>query len=180
MKCPLCNRVYIRGDVAIKLYQSENECVICMTKGKTMLALPCGHQFCEEDLQKIGMAVQPSTPVRQIISVPRVAIAPARVASATAQNSAVAARRRLFMTNRRRRVAQRVPTLRVRTRKRCGWCGHMGHTIRRCRQHLQQCGCQSANRTTGHRRKLRRKHRCGRCGKRGHSIHSCHIVQAGI
>ena len=199
MKCPLCNRVYISSAVGIKLYQSENECAICMTKGKTMLALPCGHQFCEEDLKKIGITVQPPTPPVSTPNVPP--NPPRRTIVIQRPSSAIDARRSLFMANRRRRqrlrelemhrrdsrmlpVATPSSSSRSRTssssrsRKRCGWCGHIGHTIQKCRQHTQQCGCRAGRRTNSHKVKLRRKHRCVICGKRGHNMSSCHIIMS--
>lgn len=194
MKCPLCNRVYVTAAVGIKLYQSENECAICMTKGNTMVALPCGHQFCEQDLKKIGLTIRRthipdvSPPVLTSRGINR------ETSASRGETSASRARRTLFISQRRRRQRQarlmsnpifnririvapsRTINVSARNRKRCGWCGHFGHTIRKCRQHEHQCGCQSGCRTNAHKRKLRRKRRCAGCGKRGHIISSCHTV----
>lgn len=185
MKCPLCNRVYVTAAVGIKLYQSENECAICMTKGNTMVALPCGHQFCEQDLKKIGLTIRRT-------HIPDVAPPVLTPRGINIETSASRARRALFLSQRRRRqrqarlipnpifniqsFASRTINVPTRNRKRCGWCGHFGHTIRRCRQHEHQCGCQSGRRTNAHKRKLRRKRRCAGCGKRGHIMSSCHTV----
>ena len=161
-------------------------------------ALPCGHQFCEQDLKKIGLTIR-HTPIPDVVPpAPTSRTMPPAPTSRTMginiETSAARARRALFLSQRRRRQRQarlipspifnihrivapsRIMNISNRNRKRCGWCGHFGHTIRKCRQHEQQCGCQSGRRTNAHKRKLRRKRRCAGCGKRGHIMSSCHTV----
>lgn len=179
-KCPLCNRVYINPNCAIKLYQSENECTICLTKGKKMLALPCGHQFCEEDIKKIGFGTpnidrqinQPTTSTyrtpfvvnRQIVptTIRGFQIAPQANPFLAQRNArrVLNARRALFRRNRNRR-------------KRCGWCGHIGHELRKCKIHERQCGCRTGCRTNRHTSILNKKKKCNLCNKKGHRAGTC-------
>lgn len=62
--CPECRKSHPFASL-LRLYHSENECPICMEKKEKMFALPCGHQFCEEDLKTIGFNVQPN-PIRRL------------------------------------------------------------------------------------------------------------------
>jgi hypothetical protein len=203
-KCPLCNRVYIDPNCAIKLYQSENECAVCLTKGKTMMALPCGHQFCEEDIKKVGFRVlnseQPPEPARAppVIYRPMV---PSTVRGIAARRAppviyrpmvpsivrGIAARRDfqrniqarrnpiLVQRNARRTLnARRALFRRNRNRrKRCGWCGHIGHELRKCKIHERQCGCRTGCRTRRHISILNKKKKCTLCNKKGHRPATC-------
>ena len=50
--CPLCKTIW-PDTCALRLYNSENECPICLEKNDFMYALPCGHQFCKYDLKRL-------------------------------------------------------------------------------------------------------------------------------
>ena len=57
--CPLCRTAH-EASAGLRLYNSKNECSICLEICPEMIALPCGHQFCKNDLEKIGFGqVQP-------------------------------------------------------------------------------------------------------------------------
>ena len=159
--CPVC-RAVADTHCGLRLYQSQNDCPICLEKNLTMLALPCGHQACMECLKKIGITTRPPTPVRPTLVRPTlVRLTPMHRMSFI---------QRLF---RRRQVRLRERFRRTSSR-RCGWCGHLGHTLRNCREHQSQCGCRT--RTAAHKRKHARKRRCRSCGKKGHLPSTCNVV----
>lgn len=163
-KCPLCKKSYATNPACgLRLFNSENECAICLEKKPAMLALPCGHQFCQQDLQKIGIR-----PIAEPIA------------------SRPAVNRPRHMNRRRRRPGRPIvrpgriviDLTRNRARRRCGWCGHLGHTIRNCIEHRAQCNC-TTFKTVRHKRLYRRKHRCQICGKKGHQTLTCNTVVRG-
>lgn len=209
-ECPVCRRSYARQTACgLRLFCSENECVICLEKKDTMVALPCGHQFCEEDLARIGISIAcdaASAPTRRHTPVPTPPmLAAAPVAPApwhpTWPSSRIQALRRqrlgrgielaggtriIDLTHTpqtqtpQRRRAGRVRRRRVtRTRKRCGWCGHIGHTVKKCPSHARQCGC-TTYKSAGHRMQWRSKHKCVVCHKRGHAYQTCANIVKGI
>ena len=202
-ECPVCRRSYARQPACgLRLFCSENECVICMEKKDTMVALPCGHQFCEEDLARIGINIAPepaSVPTQPPTPVPAPAMPapppPTPPWHPTWPINRIQALRRhrlgrvitvggtrvidLTQTPQRRR-AGRVRRRRVtRTRKRCGWCGHIGHTVKKCPSHARQCGC-TTYKSAGHRMQWRSKHKCVVCHKRGHAYQTCANIVKGI
>ena len=182
-KCPICKKSYADNPACgLRLFNSENECAICLEKKPVMLALPCGHQFCQEDLQKIG--IRPIPPVRR----PPVRQPPVRQPPVRQPRVRPAQRHR----RRSRPSSARIPRLpiislirptrlpvivdvrtsRRRAQKRCGWCGHLGHTIRKCFEHRFQCNC-STLKTRRHKEMYKRKHRCQICRKKGHQAITC-------
>ena len=164
-KCPMCKKSYATNPACgLRLFNSENECAICLEKKPVMLALPCGHQFCQEDLQRIG--IQPiAEPIAS--SRPTVNNRPNR----PRQRNPPRRRPRLPII----RPMRVIDLTRRRATKRCGWCGHLGHTIRKCAEHRHQCNCTSLK-TVRHKRLHRRKHRCRMCGKKGHRVITCTTV----
>ena len=173
--CPICKQSYAHNPACgLRLFNSENECAICLENKPTMLALPCGHQFCQEDLERIGIrpmvaAPQPEPPQRTVRLSRAMFLARQRVR----QNHMARERRRpprlpIISVHRRRR----------RHRRRCGWCGHFGHTIRKCTEHKLQCKCVSFKRAR-HKRLYSRKHRCVSCGKKGHRPTTCTDIVRG-
>lgn len=129
--CPLCKQCYQSDPrCGLTLFHSENECAICLEKCEKMIALPCGHQFCQEDLEKIGIF-------------PKIHI----------QNKKTTTRKA----------------------RRCGWCGHLGHTIRQCDAHREECGCTSRN-STNHMILFAQKPTCQTCHKRGHATEQCEVI----
>ena len=72
---------------------------------------------------------------------------------------------------RRRRV--------TRQRKRCGWCGHIGHTQRKCTAHRHQCGCKTYK-SAKHKRLYSQKPKCVVCDKKGHRFRTCANVVKGF
>ena len=44
-ECPVCKGSHPESS-GLRLFQSENECPVCLEKCAEMMALPCGHQFC--------------------------------------------------------------------------------------------------------------------------------------
>lgn len=60
MACPLCKHDFSTNKkCGTRLFNSTNTCPICLENKSIMVALPCGHQFCKEDLQKIGLQIKP-------------------------------------------------------------------------------------------------------------------------
>lgn len=175
-KCPLCNRVYDKESVGIRLFQSKNECVICFEHSEHMVALPCGHQFCKKDLDKIGFKIVTPNAIahesnanrqrnnQQTIFVP---IPSWRIRSIRRRGTLpVATQRTRSNLIRRRRIVQ----------KRCGWCGLKGHRITKCKIHLRECGCRPGSRTRNHKLKFKKKRKCLTCGHKGHRRASCHKI----
>ena len=201
-ECPICRTSYAdRPACGLRLFCSENECPICLTKKDTMVALPCGHQVCKEDLARIGITIasetasaptQPSTPVpAPMIPTPPQSTPPwhptwplNRIQALRRQRLGrvimVGGTRVIDLTQtpqRRRRVARR--TRHAVTRRRCGWCGHIGHTVKKCPSHARQCGC-TTYKSAGHRMQWRTKHKCVICHKRGHAYQTCANIVNGI
>ena len=165
--CPVC-RAVSGGQCGLRLYQSQNDCPICLEKDLTMLALPCGHQACEECLKKIGIEARPKTPVRP----PPPIRHPPPVHRLTFIQRLFQRRQARSRQRMQARLRQRIR--RATSRRRCGWCGHLGHTIRNCKEHRTQCGCHTI--TAAHKRKHARKRRCRSCGKKGHLASTCNVV----
>lgn len=157
-ECPLCKTQH-PAHSALRLYQSENECSICLEKCADMCALPCGHQFCEKDLKKLGFR-------RRRTPIPR--HRPAPLSDIMRHIS----RRRQTHT---RTIRRRIPVSR---RRRCGWCGHMGHTLRKCAAHQRQCGCKTYQ-GPKHKRLYRKKSTCNVCSKKGHTYKTCSLIMRG-
>lgn len=152
-QCPVCKRAYGTQPVrAIRLFQSQNECPICLEKKSEMMALPCGHQFCKADLRTLGFLLKKPKP-------------PARRRRVFSEH---AVRRRIVRST----AVRPMHTIRRRREFRCGWCGHLGHTIRKCRVHRRECNCRTFK-TTQHRAKHKAKRRCSSCGRKGHVRRSC-------
>lgn len=154
--CPLC-KIKHPSVCGLRLFNSENECPICMEKNANMMALPCGHQFCKKDLERIGFFKTPPQIIRKpprIVRRPRLPIIPPR------------------------RTTVRLP-IAVPTRRRCGWCGHAGHQQRKCPAHRQQCGCRTYK-TARHKQLHKTKSKCRACLKRGHRFRTCAHVIKGI
>ena len=143
MSCPECRADYSADPMCgLRLFGSMNTCAICLESCSEMIALPCGHQYCRNDLERLGLFVSdPAVKKRKSTSndVP---------------------------STWRRRVTQR----------RCGWCGHLGHTIRRCAEHVEQCPCEEGSPSGEHFTILRAKVRCVDCGKRGHDQGGCDMI----
>lgn len=164
-KCPLCKRSYAKKPkCAIRLFNSTNECVICMENKADMHALPCGHQFCQEDLATLGIfpvnKKKKKTKKRKRPAAPAARSWAGAVARATSSSMSVG----------RRRLGNVVPVFR-----RCGWCGHQGHNIRKCEEHRLQCGC-STIATAMHKEIHRNKVNCQTCHKKGHESVMCAVV----
>ena len=191
--CPECRKVH-PIECGLRLFNSTNECPICMEKSSTMLALPCGHQYCQGCLGKIGMKLKvehsaaassvprnsatansvPRLPIRQVIDLTRSRSSSSAISSIQRhiQNRLHQVRRPPVV--RRRRVQRRVH----RTRRRCGWCGHIGHTQRKCKKHRERCGCTRLD-GASHKAKYRAQHKCIICFKRGHRWRTCSVVVKG-
>lgn len=175
--CPLCKQTH-PPSCGLRLFNSDNECPICLEKNPEMIALPCGHQFCSKDLERLGFRQQSTPPVERISLPPRqpIYVPPDRRQRATPPLSEylrhVASRRgrRVSRAARRSRTVNRSGI-----RRRCGWCGHIGHTQRKCIAHRIQCGCITFKRTR-HKQLYKQKPLCNICGKRGHKYTTCHIV----
>jgi hypothetical protein len=169
-KCPLCKCSYAKkSHCAIRLFNSENECAVCMENKSEMLALPCGHQFCQEDLATLGIfpvkKKTKKTKKRKRPAAPTARSWAGAVARATASSSRSVARRRLGNV---------VPVFR-----RCGWCGHHGHNIRKCEEHRLQCRSNCGTTTIGtamHKEIHRNKVNCQTCHKKGHESVMCAVV----
>ena len=181
--CPVC-RAVSGGQCGLRLYQSQNDCPICLEKDLTMLALPCGHQACVDCLKKIGIEARPRTPNRPPPPIRHPPPVPIRHPPPVPIRHPPPVHRltfiqRLFQRRqaRSRHRAQARLRLRIRratSQRRCGWCGHLGHTIRNCREHRTQCGCRTI--TAAHKRKHARKRLCRSCGKKGHLASTCNVV----
>jgi len=73
--CPLCKTFHKgpgkRGDgssLGSKIYADGAECPICREVVSPLIALPCGHVFCEEDFHRILERQQtPTIPTRRVI-----------------------------------------------------------------------------------------------------------------
>ena len=184
-----------------RLYGSQNECPICLENKPEMMALPCGHQFCAQDLERLGIRQMASTrpvqsqPVAQIQSAQGqqnvrhshswagAMAAAARVSFSQRQVSPLA---HIMRHVRRRRNSQSRTNSQSSTRstrrgirRRCGWCGHIGHTQRKCNAHRSQCGC-STYKGARHKRLHATKNKCVGCFKKGHHFRSCSRVVKGF
>ena len=163
--CPVCKKAHPPA-CGWRLYGSQNECPICLENKATMIALPCGHQFCEQDLRRLGM---------QVVQRP-----PPAVAARAPAGPAYLRRPGLLVTvPNLTRVIARQRTRRLRVRRRCGWCGHIGHTQRKCKAHRRQCGCSTYKRAR-HKRLYALKNKCVVCFKKGHHFRSCAKVVPGF
>lgn len=161
--CPICKKRH-PNSCGLRLFNSENECPICLEKKSVMIALPCGHQFCKEDLARIGF-VEGSRIVQKIKRSPR--RRPVNTASII----------RLIRPSSRRTTIQ-LPIV-VQKRRRCGWCGHIGHRQRTCPAHRQQCGCKTYN-TNRHKQLHKTKSKCTVCLKKGHRYRTCTNIIKGV
>lgn len=150
--CPLCKKKH-PNSCGLRLFNSENECPICMEKNANMFALPCGHQFCQKDLKRIGFFSCTRKPPR-VVRRPRLPIIPPR------------------------RTTISLPIV-VSKRRRCGWCGHIGHQQSHCPAHRQQCGCRTYK-TARHKQLHKSKSKCRACLKRGHRFRTCTNVIKGV
>ena len=207
-KCPLCKTCYASNPhCGLRLFNSENECAICLEKKDMMIALPCGHQFCQEDLKKLGLFTikkikkkskkrrPPALPIQPPIQRRRVWSAQSHgqqrqrfmnsVRNAPLPRSMFLPNTSIVdLTNIRSRPrpppSQRAPRVR-RTRgpKRCGWCGHLGHTIRKCSEHRIHCNC-TTFKSARHKRLHNRKHTCIQCNKKGHQAVTCRQTITGV
>ena len=201
--CPMCKKAH-PSMCGLKLFGSENECPICMEKQSNMVALPCGHQFCSGCLGRVGIRVGPPAarpPAARPPAARGWASAMTRAARSTAARPPplTMAYRRVVGNNRvgrpppplaiiQRHIQRRLqPPLRrvprrlrvTRQRKRCGWCGHIGHTQRKCTAHRHQCGCKTYK-SARHKRLYRQKPKCVVCDKKGHRFRTCANIVKGF
>ena len=152
-KCPLCKRSYKkRPKCGLELFHSENECAICLEKPGKMIALPCGHQFCEEDLKKLAIYIADKKKKKKKKSKKR-------------KRSGPEARRR----------PGPVISLQPDSGNRCGFCGHLGHTVRTCDAHKDKCGCDDYK-SFVHIDIQRGQPRCTTCRRYGHEATFCSVV----
>lgn len=162
--CPICKKLHPHS-CGLRLFNSENECPICMEKKAVMVALPCGHQFCKQDLARIGFfegeptKTVPRRPPRPSINI-------------------VSTIRRIMIQPPRRRTIKQLPIVMAK-RRRCGWCGHIGHRQKTCPAHRQQCRCKTYK-NTRHKRLHKAKTTCTRCLKKGHRFRTCTHVIKGV
>ena len=146
-KCPECRADYSSNpNCGLRLFHSQNECAICLEICEEMVALPCGHQFCRQDLEHIGLFL-------------------AKAISKKSQVSNVD----IVSTNVNRTFQHRVHRIRH-----CSWCGHAGHTVRSCTEHKEKCGCTGAS--GEHQIILRNLSRCSTCNRRGHDSAECGTI----
>lgn len=197
--CPLCKKPHPQA-CALRLYNSANECPICFENKPDMFVLPCGHQFCKQDLSRLGI-----TPLTQTSTTQNSRPAQSVLQSAQGQQNvrswagAMAAATRTSFSQRRvsplahimrhvnrRRSSQSSTNSQSSTRstrrgirRRCGWCGHIGHTQRKCKAHRSQCGC-STYKGARHKRLHAMKNKCVVCFKKGHHFRSCSRVVKGF
>lgn len=161
--CPICKKVHPHS-CGLRLFNSENECPICLEKKPTMIALPCGHQFCKEDLARLrffeGRTIVKTRSPRR----PRIDI-----------TSTI---RRIIIQPQSRRTTVQLPIV-VPKKRRCGWCGHIGHRQRKCPAHRQQCGCKTYK-TTRHKQLHKSKPTCTACLKKGHRYRTCTNMIKGV
>ena len=214
-KCPLCKVCYASNPhCGLRLFNSENECAICLEKKETMIALPCGHQFCQEDLKKIGLfpikkikpkkkskkrqrpalPIQPPTQRRRLWTgqAARTNNRQRQISMNSVVRNVMQSSRSIFLPNTsvvdltigrsrpRPPPSQRAARVR-RTRgpKRCGWCGHLGHTIRKCSEHRIHCNC-ATFKSARHKMLHNRKHTCTLCNKKGHQAVTCHQIISAV
>ena len=151
-RCPLCKRSYKKTPkCGLELFNSDNECAICLEKPGKMLALPCGHQFCEEDLKKLGIFKRKKKKKKK--------------RKRDSQNAS-----RQF----RRRVGPRVYVA-PSEGKRCSFCGHLGHTVRTCDSHAEKCGCNDYK-SSVHNDIQSTQVGCSTCMRRGHAAEFCSVI----
>lgn len=181
--CPMCKKAH-PSICGLKLFGSENECPICMEKQSDMIALSCGHQFCSKCLGRVGIRLGPSPDVHPIARPPAARPPPLTMLRVVGNNRAGRLPPPLAIIQRhvQRRLQPRtgrVPRRRRVQRKRCGWCGHIGHTQRKCAAHRQQCGCKRYK-SVKHKRLYRHKPKCVVCDKKGHRFRTCANVVKGF
>lgn len=191
-QCPMCKKAH-PPVCGLKLFGSENECPICIENQSDMIALPCGHQFCAGCLERVGIRVAPPSQKSTRASVTRPPVALPSGARGWAGTVARAAQHyrqppltplAIIQRHIQRRLqprAVRAPRLRRRRvqRQRCGWCGHIGHTQRKCTAHRQQCGC-TTYKIARHKRLYHQKPQCPVCNKRGHRFRTCANIVRGF
>ena len=163
-QCPICKKRHLNS-CGLRLFNSENECPICMEKKTVMIALPCGHQFCKEDLARIEFVEG------------RASQGPRNTQRIRYPNINTASIIRLIRPSSRRTTIQ-LPIV-VQKRRRCGWCGHIGHRQRTCPAHRQQCGCKT-NQTNRHKQLHKAKSKCTVCLKKGHRYRTCTNIIKGV
>lgn len=65
-KCPECRADYSTNPkCGLRLFHSQNQCAICLESCGVMIALPCGHQFCQKDLEQLGLFLSEPFPTAQ-------------------------------------------------------------------------------------------------------------------
>lgn len=160
-RCPLCKTSYKkRPKCGLLLFNSENECAICLEKPGKMVALPCGHQFCEEDLKRLGIFVQQKKSKKK---------------KKRKRESQPEPRRRRRVSGPNVAVSTPNSSLRPAEGNRCGFCGHLGHTIRTCDIHKDICGCVDF-RSVAHIMAYNGQRWCSTCCRHGHEPNFCSVV----
>jgi hypothetical protein len=167
-KCPICKCDFSSTpNCGLRLFGSSNECPCCLESKNDMMALPCGHQICLEDLKRLNMDVAPSIPVVPVVPVV------VRVTQRRRRNQRV---RTVRLQRRRRRMERSIQIMRQNNSgRRCGWCGLQGHTVSKCRKHRFQCGC-SDDKSRRHKHILSTKRMCRVCKHKGHRAEGCFKV----
>ena len=174
--CPICKKSHPPA-CGLRLFNSENECPICLEKQDHMIALPCGHQFCQKDLEKLGGCPKPAAPAARPVARP--AARPVARPVARPKLVPLAFIQRHIQNRLRPRRQTILLRRRVIEKRRCGWCGHIGHTQRKCPSHRPQCGCSSYN-TRQHKKIYKTKTKCTACFKKGHRFRTCTNVVKGL
>lgn len=195
-KCPLC-RTEHEPNCGIRLFDSANECAICMENCKEMIALPCGHQFCSDDMKKMGFIIPGFhlSATQGQVMVPGATqgqvMAPGAFPLMSSQLMALhelypdpesSPEPPAYPPGEPPAYPPGEPSLdsfmvdlsSVRRQRRCGWCGYTGHNQRNCMDHQEECGCDTL-RSSQHKRLYRLKPRCSTCGKKGHNT-ACNTI----